>query len=66
MNHPVTPDYVRAVLAAQGCEIDEIAASAIADNLSMQWRAAVPAYDRLDFEAEPSGFLRALSSGGRS
>ncbi len=64
MPHSVTADYVRATLAAQGCEIDQAAARAIADNLAAQWLATSPAYDRLAFETEPSGFLRTLSEAG--
>lgn len=64
MPQSVTADYVRATLAAQGCDIDPAAARAIADNLAMQGRATSPAYDRLAFETEPSGFLRALSEAG--
>ena len=59
----VTPQYVAAVLAAQGYVVTPDAAQAIAAALAAQVAAAAPAYARLAFEVEPAGFFASLQNG---
>jgi hypothetical protein len=52
--------YVQEVLQLQGVARDPDAARTIAPVLAAQLEAAMPANDRLPFEAEPAAFLVSL------
>jgi len=63
MKDDLSPGFIRELLAAQGCPIDEADAALIAANLGAQLRTAHHAYGELAFEAEPSGFDAAMRQG---
>ena len=63
MQDELSPSFIRQLLAAQGCPIDEADAALIAANLGAQLRTAHQAYGDLAFEAEPSGFDAAMRQG---
>lgn len=63
MQDDLSSGFIRQLLAAQGCVIDEADAALIAVNLGAQLRTAHQAYGDLPFEAEPSGFDAAMRDG---
>lgn len=62
MASPVSHTYVLDVLALQGLDENTEVARQIAGALAAQFAVTGPAYQRLDFEQEPSGYLAALAA----
>ncbi|MBS1216172.1 MAG: hypothetical protein H6R20_1146 [Proteobacteria bacterium] len=62
MSSPVTHTYVLDVLALQGMDEHTEVARQIAGALAAQLAAVGPAFQRLAFEEEPSGYLAALAA----
>jgi hypothetical protein len=60
-----TTDYVREVLALQGCEVSPEIAQAIAAALGAQLATAAPAYAQLAFEAEPAAYAALMAREAR-
>jgi hypothetical protein len=62
MASPVSHTYVLDVLALQGLDENTEVARQIAGALASQLAVVAPAYQRLAFEDEPSGYLAALAT----
>jgi hypothetical protein len=62
MPSPVSHTYVLDVLSLQGLDEGPEVARQIAGALAAQLAVAAPAYQRLAFEEEPSGYLSVLAA----
>ena len=56
MEKEITPDWIVAMLGAQGVATDATRARTHAALLAQMLKGAAPAYERLVFEEEPAGF----------